>query len=194
MNIEFYREITEENALELYQDILQLSSLMEDAGEKDYAVFTTVSILLREQNGCFFVITNDKDRKIGYGVFSYGTQIKELRRLYYYAINREFRGLYLGFESLQKALELEVSLDHGCSVACNPYLKPFYEKLGFIYCKKAEETLNKDEIVMIISSFNGKQGCSLLDNEINLVQIDPVLAKDNAQNMRNKINDFLENA
>lgn len=193
MNIKFYREITEENALEVYQDILQLSLLMEDADEKEYAVFTTISILLKDGNGCLFNVTNNDGQKIGYGAFSYGAQIKTLRRLYYFAIEPEFRALGLGLESLKKAIKLEVSLDSGCSVACNPYLKPFYEQLGFVYCEKMKGSSGKDEIVMSLSSLDGDKGCSILDNEISLISIDSNLAKYNAKNMRNSINKLLEN-
>jgi len=146
MDIKIHRSLTKENQEEILIDAYKFSYLMIDAGEMKEAIFATVTTMLRTENGCFFSIS-EGDNKIAYGCFSYGRDDKKIRRLYYFAVHKEFRGRGIGKDALKLALESDVSLDHGCTVACQPELRGFYEKLGFQYYSTATD--KKNEIIMV---------------------------------------------
>ncbi|MGK0270032.1 MAG: GNAT superfamily N-acetyltransferase [Cocleimonas sp.] len=141
MDITIHRSFTADNI----QEVFTFSYLMIEAGELKEAVFTTVTSFLQAGNGCYFSIS-DNGKKIAYGLFSYGQDDKKLRRLYYFAVESEYRGTGLGKKALKLALDTEVNRDHGCTVACNPRLRKFYESVGFEYYGIAED--KKNEIVL----------------------------------------------
>ncbi len=145
MEITIHRSLTEENNQEVLIDGYRFAYLMTDADEVKEAVFTTIINMLQHENGCFFSISDDGN-KIAYGIFSYGKDDSKVRRLYYFALERELRGKGLGKLALDLAMETEVGSSGCCTVACKPLLRGFYEKLKFLYHSTAKD--NKDEIVM----------------------------------------------
>ena len=148
MEIKLFRSIENEN-MELIIDSFRFSYLMLDAGERKEAVFCTVSALLKNQNGCFFTILHEGN-KIAYGTFTFGKDDSKVRRLAYFAVEREFRNNGLGKQALALAIDSEVSIDHGCILACKPELKGFYEKLGFVYSSPSVD--KNDEIIMVYNN------------------------------------------
>jgi hypothetical protein len=146
MEIKYFHSLTENNTREVVFDAFRFSYLMTDAGEMKEAIFSTVTHMLQTGNGCFFSIS-DNGKKIAYGVFSYGWDDKKARRLYYFALERDVRGNGEGVKALKLAMESEVNIDHGCTLACQPKLQSFYEKAGFEYCSKAKDKEN--EIIMV---------------------------------------------
>lgn len=170
MEIKIHRSLTQDNASEVIPEAFRFSYLMIDGGEMKEAVYCTATDMLKSKNGCFFSIT-DNEKKVAYGVFSYGKENRKVRRLYYFAVEREFRGSGVGKQALELALKTEVDIDHGCTVACQPELRPFYEKVGFRYYSSAK---NRDNEI-VLAYFNPKimtiKQC--VDQIICLVKIQP---------------------
>lgn len=170
MNITIHRSLTDDNSQEILIDGYRFSYLMTDADEAKEAVFTTIIELLKHENGCFFSISDDSN-KIAYGIFSYGHDNSKVRRLYYFAIEREFRGKGLGKLALDLAMETEVGSNGCCTLACKPMLRGFYEKLGFIYHSVAED--NKDEIIMAYFNSGLLNIGTCVGKKVNIVKILP---------------------
>jgi GNAT superfamily N-acetyltransferase len=170
MEIKVFHTLTQDNTPEILVDAFRFSYLMIDAGERKEAIFSTVTNMLQTGNGCFFSIS-DSGHKVGYGVFSYGRDDKKLRRLYYFALEREYRGNGNGLKLLKLAMESEVSMDHGCTLACQPKLQKFYEKAGFEYYSKAED--NKNEIIMVYYNSAINNISHYVEQVICKVQIQP---------------------
>jgi hypothetical protein len=146
MKIKYFYTLTENNTREIIIDAFIFSYLMTDAGEVKEAVFATIYLMLQTENGCFFSIA-DNGKKIAYGVFSYGRDDKKARRLCYFALVRDERGNGKAVKALKLAMKSEVSIAHGCTLACQPRLQRFYEKAGFEYCSRAVDKEN--EIIMV---------------------------------------------
>ncbi|KAA1160876.1 GNAT family N-acetyltransferase [Pseudoalteromonas distincta] len=170
MEITIHRTLNKDNFGEVIPDIFRFSYLMIDGGEMKEAVYCTATHMLQSNDGCFFTITHN-DKKIAYGVFSYGLNNRNVRRLYYFAVEREHRQSGLGTKALKLAMETEVNIDHGCTVACQPELRVFYEKVGFKYYSTA---IKRDhEIVLAYFNEDKMSIKECVEQIICLVEIQP---------------------
>ncbi|GAA71402.1 GNAT family N-acetyltransferase [Pseudoalteromonas sp. BSi20439] len=170
MEIKIHRSLTDDNTVEIVPDAFKFSYLMLDGGEMKEAVYCTVMHMLRSNDGCFFSIT-DNGQKVAYGLFSYGKEGRKVRRLYYFAVEREFRGSGLGKKALELALKTEVDTDYGCTVACRPELRSFYEQVGFKYYCPAEDKVNEIVLAYVSSKIMTIEQC--VNQIICLVEIQP---------------------
>lgn len=155
MIIKTYKEIT----LDLAKDVYKLSELMEDSGEFKKHIFAFTIILTENNFGEFFIGCNG-DKKVSYGLLSYGVDDNKFRRILYMAVDRQFRKQGYGKATIRKIIEQEVDLSSGCSLTCQNSLQNFYESIGFKFVTRAKMT-NHNNLVDEVSLAMAEEGIDI---------------------------------
>jgi hypothetical protein len=146
MKIKFYKTLTKSTL----EDIDRLAFLMQGIGETNWVTLGTAVYLLGNKVGCLFVVYKGS-QKVAYGIFSYGMNNPQFKRLYYFAVETDFKGRGIGKKSILGAIQREVDLASGCIVTCKLNLRSYYEKLGFKYSCDVDDKSIK-QVVLILSN------------------------------------------
>jgi predicted GNAT family N-acyltransferase len=176
---------TDENLDEALVHIYQMAIELRKADELTAVSFLVTNNLLIKQSGCFYTATID-GKLAGYACFSFGTTNPDLRRLYYFAVPSNLQGLGLGSLVLKSIINSELTKPNGAlTVACQPGLASFYEKLGFTNtgeCKKFEGdgitekvyySQNEVPDVLLVYSHNPNAiPSSIIDEDVSYIPVD----------------------
>ena len=142
MEVTIYRKMTRKVA----KYVLELSKLMEDAGEKELEVFCITNNLLEGRDGYLFIVSENKV-KLGFGCFAVGINDNSFKQLQYFAIKPEYRGKGYAHKALKIVLDQEIDISGSCAVACKRHLSKFYQKLGFTL-----DVDNGENVGLVLSS------------------------------------------
>lgn len=146
----------------------QLAVWMESATAIRSQVFAASMQLISGGNACLFSV-KIKGKLIGLGLLSYGDPNTKLRKLVYFSVNPDHRGIGLGAKILTKALTQEAKA--GCIVPCISNLMDFYSSIGFEYVQESEGHLEGEVIMARASGYmSAKQ---LVASNYKIIEFNP---------------------